>query len=290
VKKTAILLLCLFFVFAGCTAKDIEIDVPENTSTETLAIRVLSFNIRTCTVSSDKYDEWDTRKEGVYTVIGTVSPDVFGVQEARMNVHVKDLKKTLTEYACIARGREKTDSGESCAVFYKKDKFDLLDEGTFWLSATPEGYSIYQAEDGEQAACPRICTFAVLREKSTQKVFVFMNTHLDHKSEKARIFAADLILEKMKGDYCILTGDFNTTSDSAAYQKIRSVLSDTRITATETASGKTFHAYNGGVEGTPIDFIFTTQNISATKFCIEREKYNGYYPSDHYAIWADINF
>ena len=62
-----------------------------------------------------------------------------------------------------------------CVGPNKKVKFELLEQGTFWLSPASAVPS-----KGWDAALPRICTWGQFRDKGTGFVFYFFNTHFDH--------------------------------------------------------------------------------------------------------------
>ena len=63
---------------------------------------------------------------------------------------------------------------ESTPILWKKDKFECLKTGYFWLSDTPE---VESRGWDELYNCYRICVYAILKEKATGKTFNFMNTH-----------------------------------------------------------------------------------------------------------------
>lgn len=60
--------------------------------------------------------------------------DIFGSQEV-LDGQLHDMLAQLPDYDYIGVGRDdgKT-QGEYAPVFYKKERFRLLDEGHFWLS------------------------------------------------------------------------------------------------------------------------------------------------------------
>ena len=76
--------------------------------------------------------------------------------------------------------------GEYSAIFYRTDKFDLIESGTKWLSPTPDepcSYYVYKDPDTGvtyRANFPRIMTYAVLERKTDGARFIYVNTHLDH--------------------------------------------------------------------------------------------------------------
>ncbi len=64
--------------------------------------------------------------------------DILGTQEG-LHHQIDAIAKALPEYAYYGIGREDGKiAGEHSAIFYKKDKFSIIDKGDFWLSETPE--------------------------------------------------------------------------------------------------------------------------------------------------------
>ena len=79
-------------------------------------------------------------------------------------------------------------------MFYRKDRFDAVKSGTFWLSETPDA----PGSKSWNAVCPRICTWVQLADKATGRTFCFANAHTDHKSELARTDGMKLIMKRMR--------------------------------------------------------------------------------------------
>lgn len=251
-------------------------------------MRVMSFNVL---CGGDESRNWLKRTYRVTDQIKKYAPDSFGVQEAHLG-WMTWLSKALPEYAWVGVGRDngRTD-GEYSAVFYKKDKFDLLDSGTFWLSETPDKPGL-----GWDAACIRICTYAFLKEKATGTEFVHFNTHLDHRGEIAMQKGAELVAikanELFPGKTAVFTGDFNVTPESAPCKAVKDGgFVDSRDVAVKTDMGNTFHAYSTGDKGVNIiDYVFIRGDITVDEFRVLREEIDGIYPSDHWAVYSDISF
>lgn len=110
--------------------------------------------------------------------------------------------------------------------------------------------------------------------------------------ELARTNGLALVLEKAESFDLpvVVTGDFNFEKSDPLYtQLISGNLKDTQDMAEITMSGKTYHAYNGGEDGEPIDFICVNEKITSVKeYRIVRDMYGDTYLSDHYPIFADI--
>jgi endonuclease/exonuclease/phosphatase family metal-dependent hydrolase len=148
----------------------------------------MSYNIRLDT-EADGINQWKNRTDKVIALIKKNNPDLLGVQEALHN-QMMDLQKGLSEYEFIGVGRDDgKEKGEYSAIFYKKDKFEVQFQKTFWLSETP---SIPGSKSWD-AAITRVVSFALLKDKITNKSFLYANTHFDHMGKEARKNSATLI-------------------------------------------------------------------------------------------------
>lgn len=179
---------------------------------------VATYNIRNAGPNGDaeRGNGWDVRKHAICSQIAFEQPAVFGAQEVLVG-QLHDMLGLLPEYASIGVGRDDgKEAGEYAAIFYKKDQLELLDEGHFWLSETPERPSL-----GWDAACIRICTWGKFRDKATGLQFCFFTLHTDHVGVVARREAAKLIVARVgeiaKGLPAIVTGDFNVDQTDDTY-------------------------------------------------------------------------
>lgn len=180
-------------------------------------VKVMSFNMR-----YDRPDEgdnnWIPRRERIVQLVMQQDPDLLGTQEL-LHHQYRYIDSMLTEYASVGVAREDgLEEGEYNALFFKRDRFTVLDSGTFWLSATPD----VAGSQGWDGACKRIATWALLREEATGRELLAINTHLDHVGKKARrkgiLLLSERIEQLREGRPVILTGDFNATPDSKPIQ------------------------------------------------------------------------
>ncbi|WP_304250361.1 endonuclease/exonuclease/phosphatase family protein [Phocaeicola plebeius] len=225
----------------------------------------------------DSLNSWTYRKDTVANFIKAQNLDIVGMQEV-LHHQLEDLKARLPEYAEVGVGREDGKiQGEYAPLFYKKDRFELLDNNTFWLSQYPDSVGFI----GWDGACPRIATWAKLKDKTNGKIFMAINTHFDHVGTEARKKGALLIIEKIKeivGDQpAVVTGDFNVSDQSEAYQTITGnsfVLKDAHKTALQQEGASyTFHDF-GRIPADScekIDFIFVTPQIEVQRSYIPEE-------------------
>ena len=256
-------------------------------------LRVMSFNIRVLNTSDAAENQWTNRADNVCALITELQPDVLGLQEA-VPQQYEDVKAGLDGYVSIFAGRDDGTKGEGTPIFYKADRFRLVNSGHFWLSPTPNQPSI-----GWNASCNRIAVWAVLEDVATGKSFVYLNTHFDHVSEEARVESAKLIKETVRGIApnlpFVFNADFNLNEKSEGYDMLVNYsypCIDTWKAARETEGGPgTLDIWGTypNVADNKIDFIFASKGttVECSVICPAANEAGEYY-SDHKAIYADI--
>jgi endonuclease/exonuclease/phosphatase family metal-dependent hydrolase len=261
-------------------------------------IRVMTFNIRLNSVD-DGPNQWLYRKDMAASMIRFHKADIAGLQEA-LKDQVDDLAARLPEYGWFGVGRDDgKEKGEYMAVFYRKDRFKVLEQSTFWLSETPDSVT-----KGWDAACFRVVTWGKFGDQRTGKKFYLFNTHFDHIGEVARRESAKLILERIDqtagSDPVIVTGDFNSPPDSEPYQILTKGLPGKEATGlinTENIAqfphhgpDATFTAFQSSYSpgNKPIDFIFTKNKVQVIFHGTLSDTFDGKYPSDHMPVLAEV--
>lgn len=254
-------------------------------------LEVMTYNLRYDN-PSDAPNHWENRRAYLCSQLRFHAPDVFGVQEG-LKHQLDQIDGSLSDYAYVGVGRDDgRTKGEYSAIFYQKEKLELREQGTFWLSRTPDKPS----RDWD-AALPRICTYARFRLKDSGKEFFIFNTHFDHKGKEARRKSAELILDKMdrlnsRGLPVVLMGDFNLQPESQAIQSIASRMTDTHLAAGDRAHGPggTFNGFNTGSAATArIDYIFVSPaDWVVIRSGILSDAFEGRFPSDHFPVLATL--
>lgn len=264
---------------------------PQAPGEETPELRVMSFNIRYGT-ARDGDNAWPHRKELVVDTIRAFGPDLLGTQET-LPFQAEYISDQLPGYTKIGWTRDGKENGEQCALFFRSDRFEVVQSGQFWLSETPdEKYT-----KSWDSSLPRVATWVVLRDtQNNNHEFVFANTHFDHRGEVAREESAKLIHEravKLNGAPVVLTGDFNCAEGSAPWKALTAsgLLKDTRrlmYPQTQQDEG-TFNGFQGRAAGARIDWILVTDDFAVHAADIDRTSDDGRYPSDHFPVTAVLS-
>ena len=252
-------------------------------------LKLMSFNIRFGS-AKDGINHWDKRKNLVYDLINQESPDIYGVQEA-LKFQLQALQKNVPGYAKLGVARGTKSNNEFSSIFYKKEKYKALNNGTFWLSDTPEKPS---TSWGNKIL--RICTWAHFEAKTSGKDFYVFNTHWDHLSKQSHFKSSELILSRIKSlntePPCFITGDFNIGEMSPAIKLIRDAgFADSfRVLHPKATPVGTFNAFQNKRHGNKIDYIFVPTNVEIVEAKIIRNQEGKPSPSDHFPITGIVRF
>ena len=253
----------------------------------------------------DGMNNWHFRRERIAGLIRSETVDLLGTQEVLAN-QFDDLQALLPGYRAVGVGREDgARAGEFNAVFFRSDRFELLDSGHFWLAEDPS-----RPNKGWDAKYVRICCWGRFLDRETRERFWFFTLHTDHKGERAQVESCRLVLDKIRtmcrGERAVLTGDFNVGETSESYAVLRDsgLLSDTYDLAeikyawTGTENGfdpdrKTFRH---------IDYVFVTPGFRVLRYGILTDTYRSEEPvgsakpfrartpSDHFPVLVELAF
>lgn len=262
-------------------------------------VRVGSYNLRMQQL--DKGDNgWKVRRARVMQSIRDNEFDVFGLQELTDFVQ-DDLREDIGDIYDFAFFSPYSQDGvgtKAHGIAWRKDKFKLVEVHRFWPSDTPDSccYNDFWPHNGKIAKFKRGAMCCIL-ENMKGKRFVFMCCHAALNKEDNAKYAHVLIdREKMynpEGYPSIFVGDLNTRPETESSQIWRSHWRDAAMCVKGTPVN-TFNGFHLGwdytKDGSRIDYIYVRGNVKVRKYFVNPKRYDGFYASDHYPIWADVKF
>jgi endonuclease/exonuclease/phosphatase family metal-dependent hydrolase len=269
--------LAIFILAISCTLANAQ------------SMRFATYNMRYDNVQ-DTANAWSRRLPIIAQIIRFHDFDLFGAQEL-LSHQVDGVKSSLPGYDVIGVGRDDgLTKGEYSPIFFKTERYKLLQKGTFWLSETPD-----KPSKGWDAALPRICSWGKFEDKKTNKKFFVFNTHFDHKGEVARLNSAKLILQQIAkisdGTPIVLMGDFNFDQHHAGYMALQTgELKDSfGLSPLTLANTSTFNNFDITTKGDKrIDHIFVEPGTTIIRYGILTDSYQGKLPSDHYPVMVEL--
>lgn len=256
------------------------------------ALRLMSFNLRRDVVR-DGPNRWGSRKDAVAAVVHARRPHVVGTQEG-LRFQLEDLDQRLPGYARVGGDRRGDGTDEHCAIYYDTARLELVAAGDFWLSDRPDRPG--SATWGNDL--PRMTTWARFRDREAPDVapFTVANTHLDHRSSRARRRSAALLAERLPG--ALLIGDFNSVPGGNVHSDLLAGgWCDAHLASGRTHAGArwrrapaddpTFHGFTGRATHR-FDWVLAPRRMRVLSHSVVRDRPDGRYPSDHFPVMADV--
>lgn len=251
-------------------------------------IRVATYNVRYAN-DKDSGNLWKDRLPAVSALVRYHGFDIMGTQEALYG-QLEDLSAALPGFARHGIGRDDgRQSGEHSAIFYRTERFELLDKGDFWLSPTPG-----KPGPGWDASLNRICSWVRLKDRRDGRTFHVFNAHYDHRGVQARIESSRLVLRQIReiagAGPAVFMGDLNGGRQSEWYLELAGsdILKDSRmLSPTSYEPNGSFNGFrHDAVQSDVIDHIFVTRHFTADGWAVLTDTYHGRFPSDHFPVTA----
>lgn len=253
-----------------------------------IEVRGATFNVRyDAAADATTGDSWAERKQSVADVILSHDFDIVGTQEASKD-QMPELAALLPAYDYIYHPYGSGNGFHNCITFYKRDKYELLDEGTFWYSPTPDVESY-----GWDATDYRLCNWGKFRDKESGRDFYFFNSHLYWRLETARANSGRVLVDKVReiaGELpAICVGDYNSREQTPQVKDILTLLDDAYHKSESAPQGSELTDLGGGNFIGPakarIDYLFVSKDVRVLDYkVIEDKRSNGHYPSDHLPV------
>lgn len=253
------------------------------------SLRVMSYNVRYPN-PEDGADTWEKRRDLFIESIQRVDPDLIGTQEL-FKLQGDYIIEKLPKFTWFGTSRRGNSEDEHMGVFYRKDRLQLIEQGQFWLSETPD----VPGSQSWNMSLPRMVTWGLFERKG--KRFYLLNTHFAHRGQdqQARLNSAQVILERMKrlpaGVPVIVTGDFNAAAGGPVHAAMLAAgLKDTRDLARQKQGPEgTFHGFKGKPGKDRIDWILLSPGFRVRRNVTETFSRDQHWPSDHFPVFADMD-
>jgi endonuclease/exonuclease/phosphatase family metal-dependent hydrolase len=278
--------------------------------------RVMSFNVLDNSEDPDltptSPDSWPNRAEFNIQTIKKYRPDLIGFQEF-CPLHRETYKERFPEYEKWAAN----DLGgiDNNAIFFKTEKFELLERGNFSLTRTPDTLAPDWGLDYALTV-----HWMLLRERETRQALLFMNAQYedggDPEQFRMRQEGCQIQLHKIDeisarlapGAPVVIMGDFNFHAGAWHHRFFLEhgfVDSYRAAGLPEDLRSSTFHGFRGE-DYFALDYGFSLawrvdwilyrdgahrlQTVSAViaRDSLARPGQGTLYPSDHYPVLAEF--
>ncbi len=254
-------------------------------------LHLVTFNVRYDN-PRDGINRWENRIPIVKTYLTMESPDIIGMQEVLHN-QLLDFQEMLPGYSYV----------NNSSIFFREDRFNLIDHGQFWLSKTPD---VPGSKDWD-AAFARIVTWVHLEDNFSGKPVFCFNTHFDHRGTEARIRGVNIMSEKMSeiaGDEPLIAmGDFNISKARPemyeplmnTFEENNSLKNSEYIAPVVYSPGATFNGFDPDWRETrasrhAIDFIFVNDHFTVNAYRVDQVMKDDVFISDHWPVVSRVSF
>ncbi len=293
------LALCCFVPGDALQAQPAAAPAKQVATTIDSAIRLLSYNVRV----ENNPEAWERRRATVANVLNSAPFDIVAMQEAS-ELMLTDYQAALPDSYYVVGERSDGHRGnqswyEFNPIFFNAARFEKLDAGSIWVGENPA-----RPGDTLDDSKPhgRVFTWAILRDRATGKRIAVGNVHIHGaQAERAVELLVDTLRDKADGAPILLLGDFNSTPDTAAYQRMVSAEGFNLRDAGQLAPGSVTtigagqsvpEGQSGAKEGSVgkrIDYVFTDKAFTASDYrLVDSVIEGGSYASDHFPIAATV--
>lgn len=269
---------------------------PELTDRPDGALRLATLNVHYIPIRQEEgrwsRNGWERRKGPLDATVKALDADIVAFQEMEtfqggnddsVNLARSYLLERNPAFAAAAIGDWRVFPSTQ-PIFYRRARFEVLDQGWFFFSETPD--VIYSRTfDGSY---PAFASWAEFSEPGTGSVFRVVNVHTDFSSRENRRRSVDLIADRVAawigaGETVFLAGDLNARLGSDLHRS----LEDAGLSFVP-VQGATYHFDLGLNLFGAIDHIGYSGARSVGPPAVFREKLGEVWPTDHYPVVADF--
>jgi endonuclease/exonuclease/phosphatase family metal-dependent hydrolase len=251
-----------------------------------MQLKLISSNIR-YENAHDGIHSWENRRPLLQKIITDFHPDILATQEGREH-QIKSLGQLLP-LKLIESHREWIEDRMYPCLYINEEQMKVKNSGDIWLSETP----LTPGSFSFKSSFPRLFTWMQVTHLVNNQDYFIVNTHLDHVLEETRLEQIKVLIHEVEilnkeQLPLILMGDFNTSPAS----KVREfILNSLNLKDPWIESGfpeETSHHGFKQDSGDRIDWILIPQAFSVSSIHLEKNSFNGIFPSDHYPLLATV--
>jgi len=275
------------------------------------SLRVMTYNILCFFCDGVNYDPWEDRVDYITDTFNRYDPDVFGTQELFGFDDLNDLLIANPDYDAyyyIEQTSGMLPEYPDAAIFYKKERLEIVESGVYWLGENPDepwsGFADEETAKSKGSAFPRLVAWAVFNDKLSGKEFYFSATHYDNNTPH-QAWSAPISLGKIQ-PYAekmpiVFLGDFNSKTDTEAYTILTNGVDGEGFSLENTFDLAEEWSAASNQDPAPeydttdrIDHIFVAgkANWTVKNWVVDMYVYGDLdrYPSDHFAMFADLEW
>ena len=237
------------------------------------------------------------RQPRILSLIEKYQPDSLGIQECSAPWRTY-FDNNLSKLGYKRIGASKN---QKIGIIYNAKKLKPVASGSFWLTEDPENLKISKEwSTGSDGLTERLGMYVVFEIVATGERYVHFNTHVDTnknstiqtKQTEVLLNYIDKITKENGGIPAVLTGDFNYTMDSPAYDTLTGKsLGDAKKLAIKSEGKGSFNKFKGeSYADKPIDQIAVSkEGLIVESYKVIYDRFDGNnFASDHYAVRINI--
>lgn len=292
--KAFVLVLVVLLTMVGCQTIRNSGDAPLPAATPD-TLRVATYNVHYIILRQQtgpwSVGDWERRKGPMDQAFKAIDADVIGFQEMESfargdnttNLTLDWLLTSNPSYAAAAVG-DPDIFPSTQPILYRSDRLELLDQGWFFFSNTPD--VIYARTFN--GSFPAFTSWAQFRDLRSGQVFRVANLHTDYASRSNRVQSVELVAARIKpwmeaDETIFVIGDLNARRGDRVFN----ILANTGLNFAP-VQGSTYHLNRGLNLFGAIDHISTSGGATLSGDpVVLRQKFNGEWPTDHYPVIAD---
>ena len=237
--------------------------------------------------------DWDRRRGPLDLAFKALDADLVAFQEmesfsrgheSRENLALDWLLERNPGYGAAASG-DPAVIPSTQPIFYRTDRLDLLDQGWFFFSDTPD--VIYSRT--YNGSYPAFASWARFRDRRTGAAFRVINVHTDYASRTNRLRSIALVAGRaapwlQAGETVLVAGDLNARLGDRGVE----ILQEAGFTFAP-VEGSTYHFDRGLNLFGAIDHVAWAGDASPLgPPVVLRRRFDGEWPTDHYPVIVDL--